>query len=115
MNNPADLSTIPQFEEGTVPQADVDERTFEFVFTNIEPGEYAVVVLSRNGPQVPARFLEDESLAIITIENSDDPKEIDIGNLNGSLNLLSDVFCVGVLPIGVISIFLFISNSLRPD
>ena len=75
------LSTIPQFEEGTVPQADVDERTFEFVFTNIEPGQYAVVVLSRNGPQVPARFLENESLAIFTIEDTDDPREIDIGNL----------------------------------
>ena len=76
-----DLSTIPQFEKGTVPQAEVDETTGDFTFTNIEPGQYAVVVLTMNGEQVPARFYESESLAILTLEEGDESKKLDLGYL----------------------------------
>jgi hypothetical protein len=69
-SNGSGVTTIPQFVPGETPQADVDERNGEFVFTNIQPGKYAIVVLTPGGAQIPARFIEDASLAIITVEKS---------------------------------------------
>ncbi|MCB9135603.1 MAG: hypothetical protein H6636_09260 [Anaerolineales bacterium] len=65
------VSTIPLFTIGEVPQAEVDERTGEFYFTNIEPGRYAVVVITSADAQVPVRRADDASLAIFTVEESD--------------------------------------------
>lgn len=75
------LSTIPAFEVGQVPQAEVDERTGEFVFTNIDPGTYAVVVITINGLQVPARIYSSGNLAIITVKEAERGKVIEIGDL----------------------------------
>lgn len=71
-NQVESLTTVPQFVKGNVPQAEVDETTGDFVFTDINPGQYAVVVLTMNGQQVPARILESESLAILTLEEGDE-------------------------------------------
>ena len=62
---------IPPFTVGEVPQADVDERTGDFVFTNIQPGQYAIVVLTMGQAQVPARFIDSGSFAIINISETD--------------------------------------------
>jgi hypothetical protein len=69
---PADqpVTGIPPFETGTVPQAEVDERTGEFTFTNIQPGQYAVVVITAGGAQIPARYRENASYAIFTLDAS---------------------------------------------
>ncbi len=75
------VSTIPLFTIGEVPQAEVDERTGEFYFTNIEPGRYAVVVLTNADAQVPARNSDDSSLAIFTVEESDRDAKIELGHV----------------------------------
>lgn len=72
------VSTIPLFTMGEVPQAEVDERTGEFYFTNIEPGRYAVVVLTNADAQVPVRKADDASLAIFTLEESDRDTTVEI-------------------------------------
>jgi hypothetical protein len=72
------ISTIPLFKIGEVPQAEVDERTGEFYFTNIEPGRYAVVVLTSADAQVPVRYADDASLAIFTSEEADRDTTIEL-------------------------------------
>jgi hypothetical protein len=76
------VSTIPMFVIGEVPQAEVDERTGEFVFTNIEPGTYAIVVVSLSGSQIPAHYFNDGSLAIVKIEEANLGQVIELGNLS---------------------------------
>lgn len=78
----AGISTIPQFEVGTVPQAEVDETTGEFMFTNIEPGDYAVVVVTRGGAQIPSRYFETGNFAIIKVEASQADTVIELGKLS---------------------------------
>jgi hypothetical protein len=75
------ISAIPQFEEGTVPQAEVDESTGEFVFTNIQPGQYAVVVITKGGAQIPTRYQESSSYAIFTLDDSQKDTTFDLGKL----------------------------------
>ena len=75
-------ATIPNFVVGEVPQADVDERNGEFMFTNIQPGRYAVIVLTISGSQIPARTFFDGNLAIITVEDSDRGDTIELGDLS---------------------------------
>jgi len=74
-------STVPPIEKGKTPQADVDERTGEFVFTNIKPGQYAVVVITLGGSEIPVRVFETNNLAIVTIQESDLDNTIDLGHL----------------------------------
>jgi len=71
LNSEEGIVTIPEFVVGEVPQAEVDERTGDFRFTNIKPGKYAVVILTTGSSQIPARFYKSGSLAIFTIEESD--------------------------------------------
>jgi hypothetical protein len=73
---------IPAFSVGEVPQAEVDERTGEFVFTNIQPGHYAVVVIVQGGSQVPVHKYQSSNLAIIKIEDKDIGSTIDVGYLS---------------------------------
>jgi hypothetical protein len=68
---------IPSFTIGEVPQADVDERTGEFQFTNIEPGKYIVMVLTIGNAQIPARTNEG-NFAIVDIEESDRNQMIEV-------------------------------------
>lgn len=75
-----EVASIPSFNEGEVPRAEVDERTGEFMFTNIEPGQYAVVVTSA-GTRIPARILESENLAIIRVNEEDRGQLIELGYL----------------------------------
>ncbi|MBU0512075.1 MAG: hypothetical protein KKD28_00395 [Chloroflexi bacterium] len=72
------VTTIPSIVVGEVPQADVDERTFEFVFTNIEPGLYAVMVLTLGNAQIPTRT-EDGSFVIIRVEETDRDQTVELG------------------------------------
>lgn len=72
------VSTIPQFTIGNVPQAEVDERNGEFYFTNIEPGLYAVVVLTKGGAQIPTRNFDDGSYAIIDIQGKDRDQTVEL-------------------------------------
>ena len=76
------ISTIPHFEIGDVPQAEVDERTGEFVIVNIQPGYYAIVVLTTQGSQIPAKYYENGSFAIVLIEESDIATTIELGYLS---------------------------------
>lgn len=73
--------TVPPIEKGKTPQAEVDEHTGEFVFTNIQPGQYAVVVVTLSGSEIPARNYETNNLAIVTIIESDLGNTIDLGFL----------------------------------
>ena len=75
------VMSIPPFEVGTVPQAEVDERTGEYTFTNIQPGQYALVVLVVGGTQVPATFYKDGSLAIVKIEEKDRDQTIELDEI----------------------------------
>jgi hypothetical protein len=74
-------SSIPSFTVGEVPQAEVDERTGDFVFANLEPGQYAIVVLTTGGAQIPARFNENGNLAIIKLKDTDRDHTIELDNL----------------------------------
>jgi hypothetical protein len=81
---PADepISTIPQFEVGKVPQADVNETNGEFVFTNLQPGQYAVVVVTSGGAQIPVRNMGSSSYVIFTLDSSQADSTVDIGSLS---------------------------------
>lgn len=72
------VSSIPIFTVGEVPQADVDERTGEFRFTNVEPGNYALVVLLKGGSQMPAYTMEDGKFVIIKVTEEELDKTIDL-------------------------------------
>jgi len=76
------ISTIPKLVKGEVPQAVVDERNGNFVFTNIKIGTYAIVVLTINGQQIPARIMEDGSIAIIEIDKEDAGDIIELDQLS---------------------------------
>jgi hypothetical protein len=76
------ISSIPPFKVGEVPQADVDERTGEYMFTDIQPGQYAIVILTMGGAQVPARFYDKGDLAIIKVSESDIGKTVEIDELS---------------------------------
>jgi hypothetical protein len=75
------VSSIPQFEVGEVPQAVVDESTGLFVFTNISPGTYIIMVETISAAQIPARKYDIEGLAIVNITDEDKNKTIDLGFL----------------------------------
>lgn len=74
------VSTIPPIVVGGTLQADVHEATGEFVFTDVEPGLYAVVVLTISNAQIPAR-MSNGSFAILKIEESDRDHTIDLGTI----------------------------------
>jgi hypothetical protein len=74
-------STIPAIVKGETPQAEVDERTGDFVVTDIQPGQYAVVVITIGGSEIPVRFFDSNNLAIVTVTQADLDKTLDIGNL----------------------------------
>jgi len=73
------ISTIPPFTIGEVPRATVDIRNGEFVFANIQPGQYAIVVLLTTGSQVPAKYIEGGNLAIIKLSESDIDQVVEVG------------------------------------
>jgi hypothetical protein len=75
------IAAIPQFEVGTVPQADVNEINGEFMFTNIQPDQYAVVVITPGGAQIPVRKMDTKSYAIFTLDASQVDTTVDIGFL----------------------------------
>lgn len=76
------ISSVPQFEVGTVPQAEVDERNGEFMFTNITPGQYAVVVITKGGAQIPARYFETGNFAIFNVNDTNIDMVIELGKLS---------------------------------
>ncbi len=82
MPTDAPISGIPPFEVGKVPQAEVDESTGEFLFTNISPGQYAVEIVTSGGAQIPVRFLGNNNYAIFTLDASQVDKTIDVGQLS---------------------------------
>lgn len=77
-----EISTIPSFEMGDVPQAIVDERTGDFVFTNIEIGKYALIVMTQNGAQIPASFKENSSYVIFDVNENNLGEIIDLKEVN---------------------------------
>lgn len=68
MDDSNPVSTTPSFEKGKVPQADVDERTGEFVFTNITPGKYMVMIETKGGSQLPTHWMNTSSYAVVTVD-----------------------------------------------
>ncbi len=71
---------LPTFVVGEVPQADVNEVTGEFVFTDITPGRYVMMVLTIHQAQIPVRTA-DGSFAIYTISEDDLDTVIEVQNL----------------------------------
>jgi hypothetical protein len=67
---------------GEVPQADVNEVDGTFVFTGIKPGKYMVMVVTKNGAQIPARYYQDKQLAVVTVDESGKDKTTDLGLLS---------------------------------
>jgi hypothetical protein len=80
---PADqtISAIPEFEVGTVPQAEVDETVGDFVFTNVQPGQYAVVVVTKSGTQIPVHYSGTSNYGIFTLDASQTDTTVDLGHL----------------------------------
>jgi len=76
------IAAIPQFELGTVSQAEVNEADGKFMFTNIQPGQFAVVVITSGGAQIPARNMGTKSYAIFTLDASQTDTTVDIGDLS---------------------------------
>jgi hypothetical protein len=73
--------SIPAFVVGEVPRAEVDETTGEFIFRDIKPGNYAIVILTAGGSQTPARFYKDNNFAIIRVKESDLGRTIELDYL----------------------------------
>lgn len=78
----AGVTGIPQFTVGEVPQADVDETTGEFVFVDIQPGKYAVVVMTAGGSQIPTRSMEDGTFSIFTFTAEQQDQVVELGSLS---------------------------------
>ena len=76
------VSAIPSFEIGQVPQAEVDETTGEFVITNIEPGRYIIMILLKGGEKIPARDYETGNLAIVTIDSTNIDQVVELNVLS---------------------------------
>ena len=77
------VSGIPQFTEGEVPQADVDERTGEFMFTDIKADRYVVVVVTMGGAQIPARVMdESRNLVVVKVDETFLDKITEIGTMS---------------------------------
>ena len=76
------VMTIPSFEIGKVPQAEVNEATGEFVFTNIKPGRYIVMVLLISGQQVPASYYDTRNIAVVTIDSNGIDQMIELNALS---------------------------------
>lgn len=74
------VTMIPSFKIGEVPQADVDERSGEFVFTDIDPGIYIIMVYTNGNAQIPART-QDGNFAIIKIQEEDRDQTIEVNHL----------------------------------
>jgi len=72
------VTTIPSFITDGAVQADVNEATGEFVFSNIKPGFYAIVVKTVTNAQIPARR-EDGGFVILRIKEDDRDQTIDVG------------------------------------
>ena len=77
-----EISTIPSFQLGDVPQAIVDERTGDFVFTNIDIGKYALIVMTQNGAQIPASSKDNSSYVIFDVNKNDLGNIIDLKEVN---------------------------------
>jgi hypothetical protein len=78
-----DVSAIPQFTEGEVPQADVDERTGEFMFTDIKAGRYVVVIVTMGGAKIPARAMdESRNLVVVKVDETYLNKITEIGTMS---------------------------------
>lgn len=74
---------IPQFTKGEVPQADVDERSGEFMFTDIKAGRYVVVVVTMGGAQIPARTMDgSRNLVIVKVDETFLDKITEIGTMS---------------------------------
>ena len=73
---------VAQFTVGEVPQADVDEQSGEFVFVDIQPGKYAVVVVTVNGSQIPTRLMEDGTFSIFTFTAEQQDQVVELGSLS---------------------------------
>lgn len=69
---------LPQFTVGEVPQAEIDERTGEFYFTNILPGRYMVMVLTTGKAQVPVLNFNDDSFVVIIVDETDMGQTIEL-------------------------------------
>ena len=77
------VSTIPTFTKGEVPQADVDERSGEFMFTDITVGHYAVVVLTIGGAQIPVHTLDSaRNVVVVTVDETFINKINEIGKMS---------------------------------
>ena len=75
--------TIPQFTKGEVPQAEVDERSGEFMFTDIKVGRYVVVVLTAGGAQIPARTMDgSRGLVVVNVDDTFLNKITEIGKMS---------------------------------
>ena len=61
---------IPKIIVGETPQAEFDERTGEFYFTNINPGRYSLQVLTTGTAQVPV-YNNDNTNVILEITDDD--------------------------------------------
>jgi len=72
------VTTIPDFQVGEVPQAEIDERTGEFFFTNVLPGRYIIVVLTTGKMRIPAFNFEDDTYVVVFVEETDIDKTIEL-------------------------------------
>ncbi len=79
LDTSVNVTSIPTFKVGEVPQAQVDERTGDFMFVNITPATYAVVILSRNGTQFPGHKNGKTDLIIVKVTEKDKDQLIDVG------------------------------------
>ena len=75
------VASIPPFQVGEVPQADVDETTGWFQFTDITPGTYVLMVLTIGNAQIPARPFAGSGLVVVKVKQEDIDKTIDLGKV----------------------------------
>lgn len=71
--------TIPQLETDKAPHAEVDERTGEFIFTGIQPGQYAAVVITKGGAQFTARDFYTGDYSVFIIESNHIDAVVELG------------------------------------
>jgi hypothetical protein len=73
---------MPEIETGNSIQADVNEQTGDFVFINVKPGSYIIMVKTLAGAEMPVHKMHENTLGVVTVTDADKDKIVPAGILS---------------------------------
>ena len=73
------VMAVPTIDPKTAIQAKVDNKTGKFVFSNVTPGKYLMMIITINNDQMPVSTV-DGNMAVIDVTAAQLGKTIDLKN-----------------------------------